>query len=195
MLKTRFRKYKGYIFLPNLSGSSYLSPVLETQSGSDPTAGSGRERPVPWGEIRSITGSPYPVSVAKLPPASHSFAWKRDCVRPEEPRPVEFNMNFDCHGKVLVIQTCTKLEFINSFKAGQAAVPALGGLFWLLLFHLFHYFVTYWCSDEFWEQRRLILRSGHAVYMRLSCSCCAKCKEVVPTISATRKLRKNKSTL
>lgn len=38
-------------------------------------------------------------------------------MRPGEPRP-EFNMDFYCHGKVIVILIYTKLQFINPFKAG-----------------------------------------------------------------------------
>lgn len=196
MWKTQLMKYKEEcVFLPNLFGSSYLSPVLETQGRSDGLILQltlADKLPVSCDGITSTKGSPFLISVVKLPPASRSFAWKRVCVRPEEPRPVEFNMNFYCHGKVLVIQTYIKLEFINPFKAGQAAVPVLVGLFCLLLFHLFYYFVIYWRSDKSWEQRNADAlgwtRRIHAAEL-LDTSGCAKWEELVCTISATGKLK------
>lgn len=39
--------YKEYIFLPNLSGSGYLSPILEIQGGADPPGWEG-PRPLGW---------------------------------------------------------------------------------------------------------------------------------------------------
>lgn len=48
--------YKEYIFLPNLSGSGYLSPILEIQGGQIPLAG---KVPVPWdGIIQGLSLSP-----------------------------------------------------------------------------------------------------------------------------------------
>jgi len=78
-------------------------------------------------------------------------------------------MNFYCHGKVLVIQTCTKVEFINPLKAGWTAVPALAGLFCFILFHLLYWFVIYFdalmsCGDR----ETLMLWGGHALSVRLS---------------------------
>lgn len=186
MWKAELVKYEECIFFLNLSGSSYLSPDLEVQGRTGPVAGAGRESPCPWDRIASTKGSPYPISVAKLPPASHSFTWKRGCVRPGEPRP-EFNMGFYCHGKVIFTLTYTELEFINPFKVGDVAVPALVSLFCLLLFNLFHYFVIYWCFENFWEQRNLGALGGTCCVHEadlLDGSGCAERKELVPTISA-----------
>lgn len=36
MWKTQLMDYKEYIFLPNLSGSGYLSPILEIQGWEGP---------------------------------------------------------------------------------------------------------------------------------------------------------------
>lgn len=55
MRKTQLMKFKKeYIFLPNLSGSGYLSPTLATQGKPGPAAGSGRETPCPlrWDDIQ-----------------------------------------------------------------------------------------------------------------------------------------------
>lgn len=60
-------KYKEYIFLPNLSGSSYLSPILETQGRPDPAAGSGRETPCPLRWDRIHQGLSLPPLRGKTP--------------------------------------------------------------------------------------------------------------------------------
>lgn len=159
-------KYKKkYIFLPNLSGSSYLSPVLEFQGGTGRVAAAGRESLCPWDRITSTKGSLYPSlwqNFHQWPEISpeNEVVWG-------EPRP-EFNMDFNCHGKVIVILTYTKLGFINLLKAQEAAAPALVGLFCLLLFNLFYYFI-YWCSESSGNRGTSVLWGGRAVSMRLSC--------------------------
>lgn len=115
MGKVQPMKYKKeYIFLPSLSGLDYPSPVPHTWGRADPAW----VLSLKWDHIHP--SSPYPLS-SKTPTHPHlGVLLESNCVRPEEPRPVEFNMNFYCYGKVFIIQTYIKLEFINPFKTDSS---------------------------------------------------------------------------
>lgn len=148
MWKAELMKYKEYTFLLNQSGSGYLSLVLEVQGRAGPGAGAGRESLSLGQNHMDLTQS--------LWQNSHQCP----VISPENE--VVWGLGNQDLSLIWALIAMGKSSWFtpnwNSLtpsKQGRLQWVALVGLFCLQLFNLFHYFVVYWCSEKFWEQRSI----------------------------------------